>query len=451
MNRIICDICGTAYSDSASCCPICGASRQSEEKADVAEQTAAVETAEVTGAAQADAETAAAAAVTAEAAPAETVPPRTGSKTKGGHFSKKNVKKRLRSAKAAQAQDPADEQDSKGLKWLVAVLAVAVLVVGGYIGVRFWQGRNAYEDALNRPENTVDSGTEESTEDTSVACTQLDISMELLELTEQGAIVNLGVTAQPEDTTDVITYVSSDEAVVTVDECGNVTAVAPGSAVITVTCGEMSRECLVTCVFAEETEDTTGETEDTTGETEETTEVTITPATGTLSLNKSDVTLRYEGESFSLSPTFNGSAVALAGVTWTSSDESVATVDNGKVTGVGYGKCTITASYNGVEQSCVVRCSFKTDSGETTEATEGSASSDSNWSISKEDVTISVGESFSLKITNSAGETANVSWSVTTSGVVSVEGNTVTGLKSGKTTLSATVDGVTYSCIVRVK
>ena len=27
MNKIICDICGTSYPDTADCCPICGCSR----------------------------------------------------------------------------------------------------------------------------------------------------------------------------------------------------------------------------------------------------------------------------------------------------------------------------------------------------------------------------------------------------------------------------------------
>lgn len=477
MNRIICDICGTAYHDSTAGCPICGYSRENadtetmkketaqninggtsgaasvaEAEAPATEDTAETGTAEVKSAAQkapVTQETPAPAGVTAPKA--EPAAPRPVTKTKGGHFSKKNVKKRLSNTKAVADRDSDDEGKNRGMKWLVAVLAIALLLVCGYIGNRLWQNRN---DGGNTPEESTTENTEDITltEDPSVACVQLDINMELLELTELGATVNLGVTAYPEDTTDVITYSSDDESVVTVDENGNVTAVAPGSAVITITCGDITRECMVSCSFAEETGETTEQTEETTEDTEETTEAT--EETGTLELSKSDVTLFYKGESFSITPTYNGKSVALAGVTWTSSDESVAIVENGKVTGVGSGKCRITASYNGVEKSCVVRCSFKDESTETTETTETTAatdSPDSGWSISKEDVTLTVDESFTLKITNSAGEIADASWSATTSGVVSIDGTTVTALKSGTTTLSATVDGVTYSCIVRVK
>ena len=44
MNKIICDICGTSYPDTADCCPICGCSRDAADGilgGDLLEQTAA--------------------------------------------------------------------------------------------------------------------------------------------------------------------------------------------------------------------------------------------------------------------------------------------------------------------------------------------------------------------------------------------------------------------------
>ena len=62
-----------------------------------------------------------------------------------------------------------------------------------------------------------------------------------------------------------------------------------------------------------------------------------------------------------------------------------------------------------------------------------------------------MGEVFRLKVTNSAGETAKAIWTMDREGVVSIDGRSVTGRAPGTVTLTTTVDGVTLTCIVRVK
>ena len=62
----------------------------------------------------------------------------------------------------------------------------------------------------------------------------------------------LNIQILPEGTTDTIMYVSSNEAVATVNEEGRITAVAEGSVVITVVCGEQQLECNVVCNFSAE-------------------------------------------------------------------------------------------------------------------------------------------------------------------------------------------------------
>ena len=57
----------------------------------------------------------------------------------------------------------------------------------------------------------------------------------------------LTATVLPENATDkTVTWSSSDEAVVTVDDAGNVTAIAPGTATVTATAGSFSATCEVT-------------------------------------------------------------------------------------------------------------------------------------------------------------------------------------------------------------
>ena len=117
-----------------------------------------------------------------------------------------------------------------------------------------------------------------------------------------------------------ITWSSSNESVATVDANGKVTAVAPGTANIVATCGEKSATCVVTVsdlqIPMTGIELTTDKTEIKVGATAQLT-TTIAPADTT-----DDKT-----------------------VTYTSSNETIATVDaNGKVTAVKPGTVTITAT-----------------------------------------------------------------------------------------------------------
>ena len=72
---------------------------------------------------------------------------------------------------------------------------------------------------------------------------------------------------------------------------------------------------------------------------------------GRISLNESSLTFENLDETFTLTPTIEP-ANALEGITWTSSNRNVATVDNnGKVTAVGYGTATITCKSDSGEAS----------------------------------------------------------------------------------------------------
>lgn len=73
------------------------------------------------------------------------------------------------------------------------------------------------------------------------------------------------------------------------------------------------------------------------------------------------------------------------------------------------------------------------------------------WSISHEDVTIKVGESFNLRVRSSEGETASVTWSANKPGYVTISGNKITGKAKGTVNVSCEYQGQTYKCIVRVK
>lgn len=438
MSKIICDICGTVFPDNAEVCPICGYPRQENEKTATETQSVSVDTEQ-------------------EA--------KTSKHTKGGHFSSKNVKKRLKE----QAGDTAKSGGDGVWKAVAAILLVAVIGVGVYIGYRFWSGTGDPTGTTAEPSETT---TEPSVTDTvNLACTGIELSDEYVMLTSEIPSWKLSITVEPADTVDELVFESSDESVATVDSDGRIHAVGSGSAVITVTCGDMSRECLVTVALAEtEPSGETEETQETEEPTEEPTEEVTEPTEpseeeGTLKLSHTDATLFSKGETFTINVTYNGASVSLTSLTWTSSDEDVATVKNGKVTATGSGNATITVEYKGVKETCIVRCSFKdeepTEPTDTTEDNTNVAGQvinpdeekvrDHNWVPNKTDVTIAVGESFTLRLTNDAGQIASVSWKIGDKTVASMDKFTVVGLKAGTTKLTVTINGTTYTCIVRVK
>lgn len=414
MNRIICDICGSEYPETAERCPICSYARQGTEKVIAA------------GAADAAVE-----------------------KIKGGRFSAKNVKKRRKQQlKAAAVSEVAPEKDLNRPLWIVIiVLLVAILLVSLYIGVRFFRGRDLFTGGAQTTavQTSIPTGT---TVPPTVPCAGIRLETGVIALDEAGQEHQIALTLTPEDTTDAVTYVSSDPAVAEVTERGLVIANGSGQATITITCGDVTETCEVICWFAEETTapvETTAPTEppETTKATEPTkateankaTEATKATEPAVLTLDVTDASCFTQNETFTLSVKLGSKSVGRSKVTWTTSDPKVATVENGKVVAVGKGTATITAEYEGKTATCVVRCRFE----------------DTSWKASAADVTLGVGESFKLTVTNNSGETADAIWTMNVDGVVSINGKTITGRAPGTVTLSTTVDGVTMTCIVRVK
>ena len=126
----------------------------------------------------------------------------------------------------------------------------------------------------------------------------------------------------PEDATNVsIRYVSDDEVIATVDEAGKVTAHAPG-------------ECDITSTLLQDGVEIT----------EKTTHVKAFYAVESITLDKTEGILNV-GNTVTITATVAPEEATNPAVTWSSSDESVATVDEtGKVTAVAVGNATITAT-----------------------------------------------------------------------------------------------------------
>jgi len=352
MSKVICDICGTSYPETAECCPICGSTRDSVDE------------------------------VASDGIfPMEPVKNTAQKRSKGGRFAASNVKKRNQNVVQYTPPEKNDDEDDdypedddyRGydereeqqanpvLVVLLIIVIVALLVATGYIFVRYFM-----PNVLDKPDSPAttteqketEPSTEASTEALEIPCTSLVLtSGGSVELNKEGSNWLLNVITLPENTTDTLTYISSDEAVATVSESGRITAVGEGQAVITITCGEKKMDCTVICDFS--TEPTAENSEETTESTEETTEATedTKPLLDiTLRLNLTDLTLSFVGDSYTLKV---NNELSAEDVIWTSEDPEIATVENGKVVAVKRGTTKVFVEYGDQKLECIIRCNFR--------------------------------------------------------------------------------------------
>ena len=163
-----------------------------------------------------------------------------------------------------------------------------------------------------------------------------------------------------------------------------------------------------------------------------------------LSLNKTDFTLRPD-ESYTIKATISPSGWSGA-VSWTSSNPDIATVDGkGKVVNVNTAdkkrSVTITCTAGEKTATCIVFCN----------GGSGAAPSapTETLSLNKTDVSIVVGESFTLRAQGRDG----VKFSSSDSSIATVDSTgKVTGTGSGRTTITVTApNGAVGTCIVRVR
>ena len=221
-----------------------------------------------------------------------------------------------------------------------------------------------------------------------------------------GDVKAIKVTVTPETTTDKsVTYESSNPAVASVDEKGNVTALSLGNTTIKITANSgVSATINVTVVG--------------------------TPA-GSISLNKTEATLKAT-ETVDLVATILPGTTTDKSVTWKSSDEAIATVDtNGKVSAVAVGKATITATAaSGISAECAITV-IETPAG-------GITIDKDALGITGDNLEMKVGESKSIKavVTPETTTDKSVTYESSNPAVATVDENgNVTALSLGTTTV----------------
>ena len=236
---------------------------------------------------------------------------------------------------------------------------------------------------------------------TSVTLDKTSLSMQV------GETETLTATVNPADATDKnVTWSSSDVSVATVAD-GKITAKKSGTATITAKSGNYTAECVVS----------------------------VSVNTESVTLDKTTLSLAV-GESAQLTATISPADATDKNVTWTSSDESVAKVADGKVTAVKSGKAVITAKCGDKTAECAVTVIVPVAS----------------LSLDKASVSLALGETVQLTATIEPNDATdkNVIWSSSDESVLTVENGMVKSIKFGSAIVTATVNTFSASCNVSV-
>lgn len=225
----------------------------------------------------------------------------------------------------------------------------------------------------------------------------------------KGSSDTLEATVYPSDATDkTVTWSSSNTAVATVNAYGVITAVEGGTCSIVAKAGGFEARC----------------------------SVTVTVPVSSVSLNYTQYWL-LKGESFRLTATVNPYNATDKTLSWSSSNESVATVDtDGTVTAIGAGSATITADAGGKTATCEVSVSVPV----------------SSVSISQSSLALTKGESAVLTATVYPSDATNksVTWSSSNTSVATVTNGLVKAVGGGSAVITVYASGRQATCSVTV-
>ena len=194
---------------------------------------------------------------------------------------------------------------------------------------------------------------------------------------------------------DQVVWTTSNDKVVIVAQSGEIAGVKPGKATITAQVGKQKAKAEIT--------------------------VKAKP----LSLSETKIEMdEGSDEALSINNYENQN------VKWTSSDESIATVENGIIHAKKEGKVTITATIDKKDYTCDVTVNKLVKV------------------IDQKEMTVIKGGQGQLTITNVDPE--KIKWGTSDYGIATVANGTVYGLKTGKATVTGKVGKKTYTCKVTV-
>ena len=243
-----------------------------------------------------------------------------------------------------------------------------------------------------------------------VALTNISLNTTNISLNVGGSST-LTVSYNPSNTTDskTVTWKSSNTSVATVSN-GKITAVAPGTATIIATCGSKTATCTVT----------------------------VKQPLNSIGLNTTNVSLNV-GASHALTVSYNPSNTTDSKtVTWKSSNTSVATISNGKITAIAPGTATITATCGGRTATCTVTVKQPLN----------------KIVLSSTTLSMNVGGTQNLTVSYNPSNTTDskaVTWKSSNTKVATVSNGKITAVAPGTAIITATCGGKTATCTVTVE
>lgn len=412
--KVICDVCGTSFADTATHCPICGC--------------AAARPANTVADSQGDSDYSTA-----------------GSYTRGGRYAKNNVRRNSRGNEGRFSDNRNRKNDSqqsnKGLVAVVIVLLLAIIMVVVYIGVNFFLkgiGDNDHAGNNNQSSSAYDDGNGDQLNQ-EIPCTAITLFQRVQEFTNETDQMLLSVELVPENTTDPLIFVSSDPSVATVDANGLIQpGTMQGEAIITITCGDVVEEFRIISTVGEAPEEPEPEIP----------EIQL-PEGFVLKLktyqNSGQITLSNKYPTAVLYTETLG--IKASDITWTISDPAIVKIENGKAIGLDRGNVTITATIGDQTATCYVIC--------VVDPVE-----EPPYKLNIEDVTL-YSDSGSQSIAyielkdTATGAKKQVEWKVSKEGIVEVSdsGKITACTVTSSTTVNVYTEyeGVKYTCIVRVQ
>lgn len=225
----------------------------------------------------------------------------------------------------------------------------------------------------------------------------------------KGESETLIATITPNDATEnTITWTSSNIFMASVDSNGKVTAMGAGNVTITAKAGSKVASCAVKVIVPVES----------------------------ITLNMDAITLN-EGESVTLKATIIPKDASDQAVTWSSSDESIVTVDQkGKINAIKQGSADILARIDDKQATCKVTVIKNVTS----------------ISLDKESLTLLVGETSTLTATVLPDDATDktITWITYDSNVATVENGVVKGIGSGETIITAIAGSFVATCSIVV-
>ena len=487
MSKIICDVCGSAYADTADQCPICGTAKRDTSAskpeaqgdsgyhyvkggrfshANVRKHNSGKELTRMSADKSEEPKSnmpPLPVTPKSEKPKVENLKPVKEEKSKPIREEKPKPAKQekmmpVKEERFSEEKDP--EQSGRITNIILAVIVLILLALVVFAGIYIVRNYETLFPSADTP--TEPQGTHQTVGGVRIPCVGITLP-DMDKVESAGDPVDLCITFNPSTTTDEVTYVSSDPAVATVNFKGQITVHTTGSVVITVTCGDQTAELPLECVFVLPTEPS---------DPTDPSQPTPPPVEGKLLFvdargkETTDVSFTKYGEEYQL---YKGE-IDVAYVTFTSSNPEVVTVDaNGKIKVVGKGEAVITAQCGDQKIQCNIRCNkveVPVSTGYEISFVDKKNKEEHEIDYTRGDVTIYVGGSIMVQLYDreTGAPVSGLVWyqSMPEDNYIALEdrvtgvrvtGNEVTvGVKGvAYVRVMCDYEGVTYTCIVRVR